>query len=300
MATTPSWQTPPAIHCAYNPALFIATFNSQDIETVTLKIYSLFDNALLHTLKAESYEGQARFDVSSVIQSVFTRAIGSTIGYDRALSLRYQAKDADNNVIGSFLALNAVAQVGEPSDMSSWNGRALTRFPRLFYYSGYELSVAICGSSGTTRSAYGGSGSIAGFTPVASCIPESPFYVRWINQFGGVDYFMFSRRQEYEQTVKQVSSYEVVVDNILSARANSRAYALTVENRVTVGADGVPADIYKALRLLPFSPVIEWWNEELSKWIALSPSKFTGKMRTSDSTHSIEATFDLPRLNLQY
>lgn len=300
MATTPSWQTPPAIHCAHNPALFIANLNNHDIETVTLKIQNLFDGGPVQTLKAESYEGVARFDVSSILRAAFSRAIGSTSGYDRSLSVRYQALDENNNAIGSFLGLNAVAQVGEPSDMTAWAGRALTRFPRLFYYAGYELSVAICSSSGTTRSAYGGSGSIGGFTPVASCVPESPFYVRWINQVGGVDYYMFSRRQEYEQTVKQVSSYEVVVDNIATARANSRAYALNVENRVTVGADGIPGDIYKALRLLPFSPVIEWWNEELSKWIALTPSKFTGKRRSSDSTHAIEVSFDLPRLNLQY
>lgn len=296
MASTPSWQTPATYHTAFNPAAFIAELNSQDIETVTLRIYDAGLNRLFQTLKAETFEGIARFDVSSVVRTAFNRQLGIAF-YDRALSFRYRAVGPNDVNLGTFIALNAAAQVGESSDMSAWLNKALTRFDSLRKYTGYDLTVAVLTSNGTTHTTYTGT-AIGGKAVVAACTPDQPFYVRWINMQGGVDYWMFSRRQEFEESVKQVSSYEVVVDSV--ARTNSRAYSVTTENRVTVGADDIPPEDYNVLKRLPFSPSIEWYNESLAKWIALSPAKFTGKMRTRDKRHSIEATFDLPRLILQY
>lgn len=302
MATTPEWQKPPTYHCAYNPVLFIAELNTQDIETVVLYIYDQNYNKLFQTLSAETYEGYARFDVSSVVRMAFNRQLSGAAspGLDRALYFRYRVQDASGANLGSFIALNAVAQVGESPDMGTWLNAPLTLFQRLYRYDGYELLVTTLTSTGVRRAAITGN-TAAGSLPVVDvCTPENPFYVRWINMQGGVDYYMFSRRQDFEQSVKQVSTYELVVDDISSARTNSRPYALTAENRVTVGADSIPAADYAVLRMLPFSPSIEWYNETLGKWIALTPAKFTGKLRTKDATHSLEVQFDLPRLNTQF
>lgn len=300
MATTPTWRTPPSYHTAYNPAIFEAKLNDQDIETVTLKIYDAKTGALFQSMKAETYRGSARFDVSSVVRTAFARlSSGGEPTYDRALSFSYRAEGPGSVNLGTFTAVNAVAQVGESPDLSSWLNKALTRFERLYHYDGYELTVSSLRSGAVARDS-AGPGTVSGKAVVSACTPAQPFYVRWINQQGGVDYWMFSRRQEFEQSVKSVSSFEEIVDDVENAATNSRAYGISAENRVTVGADNVPKADYDVLRKLPFAPTIEWYNEDLGKWIALLPSKFTGKMRTSDRSHSIEIQFDLPRLNLQY
>lgn len=299
MATVSSWQKPTACHCAFNPILFIASLSGSGVETVTLKIYDSAGTTLLHTLTAESFGGTARFDISSIIRAHLASQLSNTLSADPALSFQYTVK-GENTSLGSFSALNAVAQVQESPDRSAWNNAALTRFQGLKHYAGYELTVGKLESGVVNRYAYSSGATFQSLPVESCCIPEQPFYVRWINQQGGVDYWMFSRRQEFEQTVKSVSSHELLVDNIATARANSRAYAMTTENRVTVGTEGVSAADYAALRLLPFSPSIEWYDESRSGWIALSPAKFSGKFQTQRRLHDIEITFDLPRLNTQF
>ena len=46
--------------------------------------------------------------------------------------------------------------------------------------------------------------------------------------------------------------------------------------------------------------MIEWYNEELSKWIALGISKFDGQENTRSNTNNIEITFNLPNINTQF
>ena len=290
-------------------------------------------------LTAESYKGIIKYDVSEAVRLWMSDSLaefegGSALILDGALGCGYRTTDIGDETL-SFLALNAVAQIGESSDRSGDGGRVLTRFRRLRLYDGYQLDYSVLAASEDVTTSRGtakaggvwrvlvGEGSVnlqnesgADIQDDASrdiliaeemdarilwcCIPDRPFYVRWINRLGGVDYFMFGWQQKITPSVKSVSVFEPFVENPRTAPSNVRPYAVSSEHSVTVGADGLSASDYGAISALPFSPLIEWWSEDLSRWVRLSVSKFDGSHYSRPETRSVEITFTLPAINTQY
>ena len=134
----------------------------------------------------------------------------------------------------------------------------------------------------------------------ARCIPPRPFYVRWVNRLGGVDYWMFGRTQKRSPQVKSASTFAPYVEDTGASRTNAVPYALTTDNTVTAGAGDLSPAEYAVLEALPFSPIIEHYDEALGKWIRLSVAKFSGDDRTNAARKEIEITFTLPTINTQF
>lgn len=307
------------------------------VETIAFNIYKT--DGSYQKLSAESYNGVVKFDASAVVKSWLYKELAEfgeddDIITDKALSIRYRV-----NIGGTYytyLAVNAVAQIGE-SSVREDVGKVLTRFSRLDLYDGYELdysllcgntvipskrgvlttlsvnrvrvdnaAVALLTEAATDTNIQDESGNDIYILPQLDipvfyhCEAKKPYYVRWINQLGGVDYFMFSRQQKHAPSVKSVSTYEVYVDNPSDVRTNSKAYAMTTENTVTVGAEMLGETDFNALRWLAFAKKIQHYDETLGKWIDLAVSKFDGSFNTKNESHSVEVTFALPNLNIQY
>lgn len=261
---------------------------------------------------------------------------GQAIVSDKALSVRFSVRNIGANL--TFLAVNGVAQVGESSNRQEDEGRVLTRFSRLDIYEGYPLDYSILVGQQGIPSARGNllplaisrvsvddsvlevllteaanetevqdeKGNEITLLPALDipafyhCRPASPFYVRWINQLGGLDYFMFSKKQTHKEQVKGVSVYAPYVEDTATARTNSRPYAMTTENTVTVGVEGLSENDFQSVKWLAFARKIEHWDEALGKWIALSVSKSEGAFTTNRATHAVEITFSLPTINTQF
>lgn len=312
-------------------------YRNTAVETYNLNIYKV--DGTYQKLSVESYRGVAKFDAAAVVKSWLASDLrefpaGENIITDKALSVKYRA-----NLGGTyytFLAVNGVAQIGE-SSVRTDAGQVLTKFSRIHLYEGYDLDYAIlCGAS-VINSERGVLSTLAvnririDNSPVELLseelidtniqdeqgnniyvIPEldmpvhfhcklrKPYYVRWINQLGGVDYFMFARQQKHTPAVKSVNTYEVYVDNPQSAKTNSKPYGMTTENNVTVGAEQLNETDFNALRWLAFARKIQHYDEKLGKWIDLCVSKFDGSYNTRNETHSVEVTFSLPNINIQY
>lgn len=236
----------------------------------------------------------------------------------------------------TFVGLNAVSQIGEEYDRTNDGGKVLTRLPALKWYDGYPLDYSVLSTETPTETANGIAPvqSITRVlvspenevilldtdaeTPVLTdnvveidlmspmdirvirhCIPPKPFYVRWINDLGGVDYFMFARQQKLQPSVKSVSTFAPSVSDTLNARTNLRAYAISTDNTVTVGCSCAPAE-HSALVRMPMSPLIEWYNQDTGRWIRLSVSKYDGSYWSKPETKTFEVTFSLPTINTQY
>lgn len=274
--------------------------DTTSIDQITLAITRQYEQVAV--LEAEAYNGRVEIDVSAVIRTMFSRNLGEVGGMsniDPALCVTYSAI-SNNLALGTFRAANAVAQVGESSNMSNIND-VLTLNSTLYYYEGYELTAAIFLGDGIVRLPMNPAAS--GALPIVieeRCVPPAPFYVRWINTLGGVDYWMFSKVQEFAPQVSSTSLYEQYNSDPAQAATNRRAYAIATKNGVTVGAEGAPAEAWEALQRLPFSPLIEWWNEKLGKWIGLTVAKYDGAVMTNHSTHDIEIEFALPAINTQF
>lgn len=313
-------------------------YRNDDVENVTLDIYR--DNGNYQRLRAEGYKGVVRFDASPVVKRWFNTELqefpaGQAIVSDKALSVRYTIRNIVGNM--NFLAVNGVAQVGESANRQEDEGRVLTRFSRLDLYEGYPLDYSVLVGQQGIPSARGALLPLAisrvrvddavmellteaatetgvqdeGGEPITllpaldipvfgHCRPASPFYVRWINQLGGLDYFMFGKRQTHKEQVKSVAVYAPYVADPETARTNSRPYAMTTENTVTAGAEGLNDTDFQSVKALAFARKIEHWDEELGKWIGLTVSKSEGSFITNRATHSVEITFSLPTINTQF
>lgn len=309
-----------------------------DIDTSYLDVYRS-DGSLGIKLGAESFAGITTFDVAAVVRTWFADTLAnedSGVVEDGRLSVKYTVKGIGG--IGTtydMVAINGVAQIGENSDRTAAVGKVLTCYDRLVLYDGYPLDFSVLSdepistplgdtaSSSISRVRVNGSEVVldsetsgvavldeSGLPilvlpsfdiPVfARCVPEQPFYVRWINQLGGVDYFMFALHQEFQPKVKSSTIYEVYVENTAAARTNAKACAISTENTVVVGAEGVPEREYGVLGRLPFAPTIEWYNETLGKWVAVTVAKFDGKRHSDAPCADIEITFNLPTINTQF
>lgn len=308
------------------------------VESVYLNVYKA--DGTFDTITAESYKGITRFDVSALVRTWLSQTLAEINDdieqTDPALAVKFMVKGLGGSGWSQeFLALNAVAQVGESSDRTRYIGKVLTSFERLSYYKDYKLDYSILGGTQPIETArceiaemavsrirvndteepvldhafneiLDDKGeaimSLPGFDikVFARKTPAHPFYVRWINRLGGVDYFMFSLRQKVGASIKSPSTYTPYIKDTSSARFNIRSYAISTENVVTIGAEGLNDNEYQALSCLPYSPLIEWYDESRGIWVVLSISKFDGTHSRQDATKSIEMTLTLPSTNTQF
>ncbi len=52
------------------------------------------------------------------------------------------------------------------------------------------------------------------------CVNSQPVYLRWVNDLGGVDQWLFQGNSSTEATVTNTVSYEKFIDNLLGVKSN--------------------------------------------------------------------------------
>lgn len=317
-------------------------YANEEVESVSLTITNRLTGEQ-GVLSGTSYKGAVVFDVAPIVRMWFDGNLQNVdeenfVVADSALFVRYSV-DAIIQIL-DFVALNAVVQIGESTDLSSKEGEVLTTKPMLTYYKGYPLDYSILAGeegvitpNGTTPAngvsrvyvlqgllllltedgtpilteegeyiyLYGGSQDFAGapIKIVERCVPSAPFYVRWINTEGGVDYWMFQRSQERSVGVSDVERARVYVPYPAEASTNQRTVAFSTTNEVKVGATMLGKGDFDALRKLPLSPLVEWWNEATQKWVGLNIESFELNYSTGQPLHDVEMTFALPAIYTQ-
>jgi hypothetical protein len=132
------------------------------------------------------------------------------------------------------------------------------------------------------------------------CLPPNPFYVRWINRQGGLDYWMFSFRQTIKEKVKITDTYYPVVYDQLTANAFSHTLGLDGTATITVGATGLSDNEYDAVSKVIYAPRIQYFDTDKSTWITLAIADSDVEKDTYASTQEIEITFQLPTPQVQF
>lgn len=127
-----------------------------------------------------------------------------------------------------------------------------------------------------------------------SCIPKNPFYVRWINRYGGFDHWMFSKRQTYERELKNVETFEPYIAQNYFATGTTVVINKKVESKVVIGADGLTEKEWKILSFIADSPFVQLYDKENVKWIDIVVEKSKLAMQTDSSLHGLEFTVQLP------
>lgn len=363
---------PPLVHTAFNPAILELSrqYPTDDEAKIKISYQNRNGERIYITLKREIYNDIVTFDVSPTIKRLFydkQQNVSSGIFIDSNLVAPYVLDVAADRVAISMplLALNAVAQIGEPSNLTSKTGTFLTSFEKIIKYEGYYLDVACLGFNfdvpdpvtveGDSYIGFGDnlqnvkaphfcieiadnvqsvnftnkfgweelrsfsnevitndqgepilirnipSGYIENILYVENkCTPANPFYVRWINQVGGWDYWMFSFRQEKSREIDNLQSCNTQINNQEIAKTTTRIVTLEGIEKVTIGATHLSSSDYQAISKIIYSPQIEWFNEKLGKWLMLIIDESQNIEDTHSSTHSVEFTFELPKPQLQF
>ena len=131
------------------------------------------------------------------------------------------------------------------------------------------------------------------------CVPSEPFYVRWLNRFGGVDYWMFQMSQTYTRSLDKQEDFIPYIVDTFTARGTNRSLSKEASEKAVVGAENLSDNEWYELSRIPFSPMIQMYDGDRDIWFDILPQKAENDMITSDGAHAVEFEFLLPQPQLQ-
>jgi hypothetical protein len=97
-------------------------------------------------------------------------------------------------------------------------------------------------------------------------VPCNPFYIRWINQKGGWDTYMFEQHKKYTQEVDRGDQY--VLANSRDPRASQTRGELAPEfkNIVQAGAEQLDENDFNLLKGIALSPLVQVYDYQIRVW----------------------------------
>ena len=97
-------------------------------------------------------------------------------------------------------------------------------------------------------------------------VPCNPFYIRWINQKGGWDTYMFEQHKKYTQEVDRGGQY--VLANFRDPYASQTRGELAPEfkNIVQAGAEQLDENDFNLLKGIALSPLVQVYKYEIGQW----------------------------------
>lgn len=97
-------------------------------------------------------------------------------------------------------------------------------------------------------------------------VPCNPFYIRWINQKGGWDTYMFEQHKKYTQEVDRGDQY--VLANSRDPYASQTRGELVPEfkNIVQAGAEQLDENDFNLLKGIALSPLVQVYNYQFGVW----------------------------------
>lgn len=97
-------------------------------------------------------------------------------------------------------------------------------------------------------------------------VPCNPFYIRWINQKGGWDTYMFEQHKKYTQEVDRGDQY--VLANFRDPYASQTRGELAPEfkNTVQAGAEQLDENDFNLLKGIALSPLVQVYNYQIGVW----------------------------------
>lgn len=97
-------------------------------------------------------------------------------------------------------------------------------------------------------------------------VPCNPFYIRWINQKGGWDTYMFEQHKKYTQEVDRGDQYILANSRDPYASQTRGELAPEFKNIVQAGAEQLDENDFNLLKGIALSPLVQVYNYQLEKW----------------------------------
>lgn len=97
-------------------------------------------------------------------------------------------------------------------------------------------------------------------------VPCNPFYIRWINQKGGWDTYMFEQHKKYTQEVDRGDQYVLANSRGPYASQTRGELAPEFKNIVQVGADQLDENDFNLLKGIALSPLVQRYDSSIKAW----------------------------------
>lgn len=97
-------------------------------------------------------------------------------------------------------------------------------------------------------------------------VPCNPFYIRWINQKGGWDTYMFEQHKKYTQEVDRGDQYVLANSRDPYASQTRGELAPEVKNIVQAGAEQLDENDFNLLKGIALSPLVQVYNYSIGTW----------------------------------
>lgn len=97
-------------------------------------------------------------------------------------------------------------------------------------------------------------------------VPCNPFYVRWINQKGGWDTYMFEQHKKYTQEVDRGDQYVLANSGDPYTSQTRGELAPEFKNIVQAGAEQLDENDFNLLKGIALSPLVQVYNYQIGVW----------------------------------
>jgi hypothetical protein len=121
-------------------------------------------------------------------------------------------------------------------------------------------------------------------------VPCNPFYIRWINQKGGWDTYMFEQHKKYTQEVDRGDQYVLANSRDPYASQTRGELAPEFKNIVQAGAEQLDENDFNLLKGIALSPLVQVYSYQIGVWqrVLVDDTDLTWDTKTPRSTVSYE------------
>lgn len=120
--------------------------------------------------------------------------------------------------------------------------------------------------------------------------PCNPFYIRWINQKGGWDTYMFEQHKKYTQEVDRGDQYVLANSGDPYASQTRGELAPEFKNIVQAGAEQLDENDFNLLKGIALSPLVQRYDRSIKAWqrVLVDDTDLTWDTKTPRNTVSYE------------
>lgn len=121
-------------------------------------------------------------------------------------------------------------------------------------------------------------------------VPCNPFYIRWINQKGGWDTYMFEQHKKYTQEVDRGDQYVLANSRDPYASQTRGELAPEFKNIVQAGAEQLDENDFNLLKGIALSPLVQRYNYSVRAWqrVIVNDTDLTWDTKAPRNTVSYE------------
>lgn len=121
-------------------------------------------------------------------------------------------------------------------------------------------------------------------------VPCNPFYIRWINQKGGWDTYMFEQHKKFTQEVDRGDQYVLANSRNPYASQTRGELAPEFKNIVQAGAEQLDENDFNLLKGIALSPLVQRYNDSIGAWqrVLVNDTDLTWDTKTPRNTVSYE------------